>query len=253
MDTVHNEGWVKLHRKIQWSAVFQNEGLLKVWIWCLVRGSHQDEWASVKTGKGETEVLVKRGQFMFGRKSAAKALKMDESTVYKRMKKLENMRNCNIESNIHYSIVTILNWEVYQSMMEPEVTPKVTPKEQPSNTYKNVKNVKNLKNGRKKDSDPRVKEFLSYWGEIFQKETEQPYFFSYGKDGKLVRDLLTVHPLDTLQETTKAFFRDEQCRRRGLTIGIFFQEFNRLISQKAMNPLEQTRREMRAREEGGGD
>ena len=96
-----------------------------------------------------------------------------------------------------------------------------------------------------KETDPRVKEFLNYWGETFKKETGQPYVFSYGKEGKLLKDLLQVHSIETLQEAAREFFKDEQCRRRGLTIGIFFQEINRLLSLKAMDPLEQAKREIK--------
>jgi biotin operon repressor len=135
LETV-DEGWVKLHRKIGKSSVFQNEGLLKVWIWCLIRANHQDEWVPITTGKGKTVVLIKRGQFVYGRKSAAKALKMDESTIYKRMMKLKNMGNCNIESNTHYSIVSVINWDAYQSTSALEVTPKDCEKRLPHDTFK---------------------------------------------------------------------------------------------------------------------
>jgi hypothetical protein len=248
MDTVSDEGWIKLHRRIGRSAVFQNEGLLKVWIWCLIRANHKEEWVPISTGRGTTQVLVKRGQFIFGRKSAAKALKMDESTAYKRMQKLESMENLNIQSNTHYSLVNILNYELYQGYQNDEVTGKVTPKEQPSNTNKNDKNEKNnIGSSPKKTGDPRVKGFFDYWSQAFLKNIGKGYVFSYEKDGKLAKDLLKVHDLPTLQDATKRFFRDEQCKRRGFTIGIFFQEINRLLSQRAMSPLEQAKRELRAR------
>ena len=95
------------------SAVFQNEGLLKVWIWCF-SGRTTRSLGFDQTGRGSTQVFVKRGQFIFGRKTAAKALKMPERTVHKRMLKLENMQNCDIQSDTHFSIVTILNYELYQ-------------------------------------------------------------------------------------------------------------------------------------------
>jgi len=245
VDTIHDEGWVKLHRKSINSQAFQSEGLWKVWTWCLLKANHEDRWVPVKTGKGTTEVFVRRGQFIFGRKTASKALKMDESTVYKRMRKLENIGNCNTQSNTHYSIVTILNYDVYQGSGKDEVTGKVTPKEHPSNTNKNDKNEKNFIGRSQKETDPGVKEFLNYWGETFQKETGQPYVFNFGKEGKLIKDLLQVHSLEALQEMTRAFFKDEQCKRRGLTVGIFFQEINRLFGLKAMSPLEQAKREIR--------
>lgn len=243
MDTIHDEGWVKLHRKSIRSQVFQTDGLWKVWTWCLMKANHEDTWVPIITGKGTTEVLVKRGQFVFGRKSAAKALKMDESTIYKRMMKLKNMENCNIQSNTHYSIVTILNYDLYQGSEKEEVTGKVTPKEHPSNTNKNYKNEKNNIGRAKKEVDPQVKEFLKYWGETFQEKTGQPYVFNFGKDGKLIKDLFKVHPLKTLQDAVSNFFKDERCKQRGLTIGILYQEINRLVSLKSMNPLEQAKRE----------
>lgn len=152
--SIDDEGWIKLHRKSVHSQVFQSEGLWKLWSWCLLRANHKDAWISIKTGRGTAEVLVKRGEFLFGRKSAAKALKKNESTIYKRMMKLKSMGNLDIKSNTHYSIVTIINYELYQGSEKDEVTPKVTPKEHPSNTNKNDKNEK------KKDSLYKKREFL---------------------------------------------------------------------------------------------
>ena len=97
----------------------------------------------------------------------------------------------------------------------------------------------------KKTPDPRVKQFEDYWGKTFLQETGKPYVFSFGKEGKLVGDLLKVHSLELLQDTVRAFFKDERCKYRGLTIGIFFQEINRLLSLRAMDPLEQAKRELR--------
>jgi hypothetical protein len=189
-----------------------------------------------------SEVFVKRGEFIFGRKTAAKELRMVGRTVHKRMVKLESMRNLVIKSDTHYSTVTILNYDAYQSPQEEEVTPKVTGKGQASDTNKNYKNEKKLKNGRKKEPDPRIKEFFDFWGESFQREIGQPYVFSFGKEGSLTKELLKVHSLDTIKETTKIFFEDEQAKRRGLTIGILYQEINRLLSLRAMDPREEARR-----------
>jgi uncharacterized protein YdaU (DUF1376 family) len=105
--------------------------------------------------------------------------------------------------------------------------------ERPFNSSSSFSSSKKNNIGRsQKQTDPRVKEFFNYWTEIFQKETGQPYVFSYGKEGKLIKDLLQVHLIETLQESMRAFFQDEQCKRRGLTIGIFYQEINRLVSLK---------------------
>jgi hypothetical protein len=88
----------------------------------------------VKTGKGTTEVNVKRGQFIFGRKTAAKELRMKEGTVYDRMLKLGQMQNLLIESNTHYSIVTVCNYDAYQFSNTEEATGNPTTNQQPTNT-----------------------------------------------------------------------------------------------------------------------
>ena len=134
-------GWIKLHRKLLDSRVFVNEGLLKTWVWCLLKANHETEWVPVKTGKGTTEVKIEPGQFIFGRKTAAKELKMKLSTVWKRMLKLETTQNLNIQRNTHYSIVCIINWECYQSKEKPKGTGKGTGREQAGNTNKNDKNI----------------------------------------------------------------------------------------------------------------
>lgn len=138
-----NRGWIRLHRKTVDSRVFKNEGLLKVWIWCLCRANYEDCWIPVSTGRGETEVELKRGQFVFGRKSAAASLDMNENTVWKRMKKLENIKNLTIQSNTHYSIISIMNYDSYQGgeiESNTENGNQVTTKEQLSNTEKNSNN-----------------------------------------------------------------------------------------------------------------
>src|SRR4030042_1052805 len=86
----------------------------------------------------------------------------------------------------------------------------------------------------KKATDPRVKEFLNHWGESFLQETGRPYVFSFGKDGKLAKDLLLVHYPEILLEAMSAYFRDEQCKRQGFTFGRFKVEITGLLSRKAM-------------------
>lgn len=137
------EGWIKLHRKLLDSQVFQSEGLLKVWIWCLLKANHKDNWVSVKTGRGITEVLVRRGQFIFGRETASKELKMAPRTVYDRMQKLARMQNLAIQPATHYSIVTIQNYNHYQKSEIINPTSNPTPNQHPTNTNKNDDNKNN--------------------------------------------------------------------------------------------------------------
>lgn len=132
------EGWIKVHRKLLESNVFQNEKLLKVWIWCLLKATHTEQSPII----GTQIVHLKPGQFIFGRNKAAEELKMSPSTVYRYIKILKKNTNLSLKVNNKFSVVTIENWGLYQTDNE-KVDNKWTTNEQQMNTYKNVKNVKN--------------------------------------------------------------------------------------------------------------
>lgn len=178
-------GYVRVWRKTMDSRVFKSEGLLKVWVWCLMRAAHKERWVKLKTGRGVIEVRVLPGQFVFGRKSASEELDMKPSTVWKRIQKLKNLSNLNIESNRQYSLISIINWHIYQPPIkegDSESDRQGTGKEQARNTNNNVKNVKkkekeytSFENEGQKDeevyltkkgkklSGKRLKTFLQFW------------------------------------------------------------------------------------------
>ena len=101
--------WIKLYRKLLENRLFLNADLLQLFIFCILSASHKDSWVSIKTGKGYTEIKLKEGQLIFGRNSVAKKLRKKPISTYKRMLKLKSMRILNMESNTHYTLITILN------------------------------------------------------------------------------------------------------------------------------------------------
>ena len=196
-----------------------------------MKANHKDKWVSIKIGRGTTEVFVKRGQFIFGRKTAAKALKMPERTVHKRMLKLKTMGNCDIQSDTHYSIVTINNYDIYQSTEEAEGTGKGTAKGQARDTNKNLKDKYLVKSKKKKTTsppDPRVKEIHLYFVKGYEREMGDTYDFTWGKECAIIKDLLKRHTLEDICHRIDLFFKNEEAKRRGYDIGIFKSMFNRL-------------------------
>lgn len=104
-------GWIKLHRKITESPVFDNPNLLKLWLWCLCKATHTEH--EVIVGKKIIKLLP--GQFVFGRLKAADFLNMNDRTVYDYMKLLNKLEMISIKTNNKFTLVTIVNWTVYQS------------------------------------------------------------------------------------------------------------------------------------------
>ena len=59
------DGWICLHRKVRESAVFQDDGLFKLWCLCLLLANHRRGW--VKVDGLAKPIQVERGQFITGR------------------------------------------------------------------------------------------------------------------------------------------------------------------------------------------
>lgn len=193
---------------------------------------------------GYQEVHLQPGQFIFGRRKAAEETGLSEKQIRLCMDTLKFRSNVAIKTASKFSIVSIINLETYQGGDTEEGPAEGPAKGQQRATNNNVKNEKKTTLSGKKTPDQRVKQFFEFWGETFLQETGKPYVLSFGKEGKLVKDLLKVHSLELLQDTVRSFFKDERCKYRGLTIGIFFQEINRLLSTRAMDPLEQAKKEL---------
>jgi hypothetical protein len=104
-------GFVKLHRKILNSPVFQNANLYKVFSWCLLKASYKPYEALV----GLRTIKLLPGQFIYGRKVAAQELDMPESSVRNYIDSLRKRKILDIKTDNKFSLITIVNWDLYQS------------------------------------------------------------------------------------------------------------------------------------------
>lgn len=104
------EGWIKLHRSITESSVFEDSEVLKLWIWILCNVAYNDHDV-VYLGK---VIHVKSGQIVTGRKKISQQIRMTENRVYRALKILKDLGNINVDSNNKFSVITIINWSKYQ-------------------------------------------------------------------------------------------------------------------------------------------
>jgi hypothetical protein len=109
-----NEGWVKLHRAVCESAVFDDAEILRLWIYILVNAAHKDH-DTIYQGK---IVHIKKGEFVTGRKILAREFKLSESKIYRMLTTLAELGNIEIKPNNKYSVVTVVNWAKYQDDSE---------------------------------------------------------------------------------------------------------------------------------------
>lgn len=142
-------GYIKLHRQLIESPVFQNEKLLKVWIWCLLKASHTPHEEII----GHQIIQLEAGQFVFGSIKSADALGLPRSTFNRCMNSLQKFKMLDIKTNNKFSVATIENWGKFQAVPlaigqadGQQTDNKRTANGQQTDTNKNDKNDKKEKN-----------------------------------------------------------------------------------------------------------
>jgi hypothetical protein len=201
------QGWIKLHRKIIDSPVFNEPGMLKLWIYCLMKASHKQREVLI----GQQLVELQPGQFITGRNALSDDFnngakpkdKVSAITLWRWLQTLEKMGNLNIKTNNKFSVITLDKWGVYQGeeeeseqQNEHQMNNKRTSNEHQMNTNKNVNNGNNGENEKnKKPSYPKFEicdmELSKYFYSLILENNEnakQPNFETWAKDIRLMRE-----------------------------------------------------------------
>lgn len=105
-----NRGYYKTWRKALDSGWLKNHKLWVFWSYCLMRAAYKEHDAIV----GYQTVHLLPGQFIFGRKKAAEELNLTERSIRTNLDFLVKSQNVTIETTNKFSIITIVNWNIYQ-------------------------------------------------------------------------------------------------------------------------------------------
>jgi hypothetical protein len=100
-------GWIKLHRKLLDWEWFQDSHMVHLFVDLILTANVED-----KFWKG---MLVKRGQLISGRKSLSEKTGITEQTVRTCLERLRLTGEITINSTNKFSIITICNYDFYQS------------------------------------------------------------------------------------------------------------------------------------------
>lgn len=180
-----NRGYVKLWRKTLDNGIMRNHQLLAFWVWCLMRATHKP----VKVMVGYQVIGLEPGQLIFGRDKAASMLNLSPRTVRTCLETLKNAQQLTIQTTNKYSIISIINWHVYQGnenandqqddhLSVQRATNKRPTNDQQTTTNKNVLRTQSTKEEQPpmpppggdlpeksiaKKQQPYTQEFMSFW------------------------------------------------------------------------------------------
>lgn len=145
-------GWVKIHRSLlndRYDGV--DIGLLT---WLIMAANYQD--GKSKAGSKSGRIEVKRGQVVTSICEIANELKWDRRTIRKRLKIFQNEGIISAKIDNHGCIITICNYDSYQSVDDDPctaqrtalcTTPCTTPCTAPCTHNKEYKELKETKEG----------------------------------------------------------------------------------------------------------
>ena len=188
-------GWVKLHRKLLEWEWYQDAHMVHLLVHLLLTASHER-----KEYKGLT---IKRGQVVTSKKKLSEALNMSETSVMRRLRRLEVDRFVDLKVDQHGTTITICNYDSYQGKQKasgPLRGPRV---EQPYNN-------RNNKKGRRSNEDntsllspsfppSRVREVVSEFSDVENNRyrveiANDADFIQYAKDSLHIneRTVLTL-------------------------------------------------------------
>ena len=158
-----NRGYVKLWRKSLDAGWIRNPKLWAFWTWCLMKATHKEYTLIV----GLQAVHLMPGQFVFGRRAAAKETGLSEQEIRTIIAFLVKAGNLTIKTTNKFSIITIINWPIYQGSdidnqpaNQPTTNQQLTTNKnvKKNNTYRTptLEEVTAYCNERKNGVDPQV-------------------------------------------------------------------------------------------------
>lgn len=135
-----NEGWIKIHRRIQKNPIVMKDGdHLAIWVYLLLRAAHRPH-ESIFDSK---RIILDPGQLITGRKSISLTLGISESKIQRVLKCFESEQQIKQQSCSRSRLISILNWSEYQNseqQIEQQVNNNRTASEQQVNTIQELKN-----------------------------------------------------------------------------------------------------------------
>ncbi len=104
-------GWIKLHRQLLDHEHYRDSEHLHVWLHLLLKATH----APLERTFNGRRVVIQPGQVIIGRNAISRDTGVHPSKVKRVLKRLKTDQQIDQQSGNRSSLVTIRNWNLYQS------------------------------------------------------------------------------------------------------------------------------------------
>lgn len=199
----YSTGWICLYRsflKWEWYSDIQ---MVHLFLYILLKTNHKDKkWEGI---------LIKRGQFVTGLKQMSKETTISIQSLRTRLKKLESTGEITIKKTNKYSIITVVEYESYQSPNTQTNNQLTFNQHSTNNQLTTTNNVNNYNNENKKSEKYDLKTFLEDWNTIRAKELKTPSNLNFlsSLEKPDFNDLSKAYSRDDFQKALKGLFKQK--------------------------------------------
>jgi hypothetical protein len=267
---MNSGGWIRLHRCLADHPLWLRSRFTpgQAWVDLLLLASYADHVAL----QGNRPMPVRRGQVLTSQSKLAKRWGWDRETVRRFFRSLESLCMCHIETSkatdTGYTLVTLVNYDTYQSDPEGDPlpdpasdAPSVAPSD-PASMPHPCPTIKKGKKGKKiadaqnasagvaskgngkattpRKTHPETLAVLTAFQRAFEAKWQTAYVPTFGRDNRLLSELLTAGGPDEVRNRMRLFFANGTKRTRDLGdygVPAFRSAWNELGVLKARGDL----------------
>lgn len=202
---MHEKGWISLHRKfLEWEW-FDDNNMVKLFIYLLLKANHSEA-----THQGTT---IKRGQLKTGLDKLHSETKITIQTLRTCLKRMEKTEEINMQVTNKYRIITICNYDTYQDSQQAtnkQTNKQLTSNQQATNKQLTANNNDNKDNNENNDN----KLFNEFWDKYHlitgkQKTDKEPTLKHWNK----LNDADRRKAIDNIENYTKSLSDKKYCKK----------------------------------------
>jgi hypothetical protein len=123
---IMQQGYIKLYRSALSHGWLRNHKLWILWCYLLLKASYCGRTVL----HGSSKITLDPGQLIFGRRAASLETGLSEQAIRSTIKILVDAKNITIQTTNRFSIITLVNWGLYQS--DGQASTSKTTKHQPT-------------------------------------------------------------------------------------------------------------------------
>ncbi len=141
-DKMSNQGYVKLHRKLQDNPLYKKSSYLHIWIHLLLSCNHKEKeiiW-------NKELIKIKGGQFITSRIKIAEKTGVPETTIEDILNFFESQQQIRQQKTTKFRVITIKKWSEYQIEEDIPTSKPTTERQQSDNRATQTRMNKNEKN-----------------------------------------------------------------------------------------------------------